>query len=124
MTAETYLMQVKDIDLRIRSLQGELKDCANEGDEKYAQELRSRINTDIEQYKKLKLRIREEIQLLRDNRLSTLLSEYYIRGRSWEQVTEALGKKDIKNVRTTLHEKALKLFEETYQKKYFFQKAL
>lgn len=33
MTPEMYLMQVKDIDLRIRSLKEELKDAENEHDE-------------------------------------------------------------------------------------------
>lgn len=116
MRAEDYLIQVKDIDLRIRSLKGELSDCDNEVDEEYAQELRSKICSDIEQYKQLRLRIREEIQALTDNQYSTLLSEYYVRGKSWEQVTDALGKKDIKNVRDNVHSKALAAFEMAYPK--------
>ena len=123
MRAEEYLSQVKDIDLRIRSLQGELRDYDNEADEEYAQELRSKVYADIEQYKKLRIRIREEIQSLADNQYSTLLSEYYIRGRSWEQVTDAIGKKDIKNVRDNIHGKALEAFEKAYPK-YFFENAL
>lgn len=120
MRANEYLSQVKDIDLRIRSLEGELSDCDNEADEEYARELRSRIFTDIEQYKQLKLRIREEIQALADNQYSTLLSEYYIRGRSWEQVADAIGKKDIKNVRENIHRRACEAFAIAHPK-YFFE---
>lgn len=116
MKAENYLMQVKDIDLRIRSLQGELKDCDAEDDEDFARELRSRIYSDLEQHKRLKVQIREEIQALGNNLYSTLLSEYYIRGRSWEQVAQALGKKDVKNVRLNIHSRALKAFEKAYPK--------
>ena len=123
MRAEKYLSQVEDIDLRIRSLKGELRDCENEADEEYARELRGRIRTDIEQYKQLKLHIREEIQALGDNRLSTLLSERYIRGRTWEQVTEAIGLKDIKNVRVKIHQAALEAFEQAHPE-YFSENAL
>ena len=59
MTPEMYLMQVKDIDLRIRSLKGELKDAENENDEVYAEELRKRINEDIKRYKEIK-KIKDE----------------------------------------------------------------
>lgn len=110
MTPEDYLMQVKDIDLRIRSLEGELHDSEVLGDIDYAREITQRIENDLEKYKELKLRIRDEIQQIGDNRLSTLLTEYYIRGKSWEQVAEALNLKDEKNVRTALREKSLKLF--------------
>lgn len=116
MTPEDYLMQVKNIDLRIRTLQGELHDAENEDDTEYAEELRKHITSDIEKHKEVKFRIRDEIQQIGDNRLSTLLTEYYIRGKSWEQVTEALSLKDPKWVRTRLHEKALKLFASFYPK--------
>lgn len=116
MTVETYLLQVKDIDLRIRSLQGELYECRRDGDEAYVKELESSITANIEKYQSLKLRIRDEIQSLDDNRYVTLLSEYYVKGKSWEDVTEALGKKDTKHVRTTLHERALKSFSEKFSK--------
>ena len=58
---EEYLSQVKDIDLRIRSLEGELHDVEAEQDVEYAEELKSRITTDIAAYKEVKLIIREEI---------------------------------------------------------------
>lgn len=116
MTPEMYLMQVKDIDLRIRSLQGELKDAEKECDEEYAEQLRKCIRKDIEHYKELKLRIREEIQQIGDSKLGTLLTEYYVRGRSWEQVGETIGIKDPKWVRTRLREKALKLFAARFPK--------
>ena len=116
MTPEMYLMQVKDIDLRIRSLRGELKDAENEKDEEYAEQLRKRINEDIEKYKELKLRIRDEIQQIGNARLSVLLTEYYVRGRDWEQVAESLDLKDPKWVRTTLRERALKLFAGAFPK--------
>lgn len=110
MTPEMYLMQVKDIDLRIRSLQGELKDAENENDEGYADYLRKKIGTEVEQYTKTKIKIHDEIMQIKDNKLGTLLSEYYLRGKSWEQVTHAIGHSDPKWVRTRLREKALKLF--------------
>ena len=116
MTPEMYLMQVKDIDLRIRSLRGELKDAENEKDEEYAEQLRKRINEDIDKYKELKLRIRDEIQQIGNARLSVLLTEYYVRGRDWEQVAESLDLKDPKWVRTTLRERALKLFAGAFPK--------
>lgn len=116
MTPEMYLMQVKDLDLRIRSLQGELKDAENENDEEYAEELRKRINEDIKHYKESKLKIREEIQRIGNIRLSVLLTEYYVRGKTWEEVARMLDLKDPKWVRTTLRERALKLFAAAFPK--------
>lgn len=116
MTPEDYLMQVKNIDLRLSSLEAELRAANRERDTEYAEQLRERIKTDIECYKELKMRIRDEIQQINDNRLSTLLMEYYIRGNTWEMVAEAIGIKDAKWVRTRLREKALKLFAATYPK--------
>lgn len=116
MTPEDYLMQVKNIDLRLSSLEAELRAANRERDTEYAEQLRERIKTDIECYKELKMRIRSEIQQINDNRLSTLLMEYYIRGNTWEMVAEAIGIKDSKWVRTRLREKALKLFAATYPK--------
>lgn len=116
MTPEDYLMQVKNIDLRLSSLEAELRAANRESDTEYAEQLRECIKTDIECYKELKMRIRSEIQQINDNRLSTLLMEYYIRGNTWEMVAEAIGIKDSKWVRTRLREKALKLFAATYPK--------
>ena len=116
MTPEMYLMQVKDIDLRIRSLKEELKDAENEHDEEYAEQLRKRITEDIEKYKGLKLRIRDEIQQIGDTKLSILLTEYYVRGRRWEDVTEAVGMKSVKNVREGMHTRALKQFAAQFPK--------
>lgn len=116
MTPEDYLMQVKNIDLRLSSLEAELRAANRERDTEYAEQLREQIKTDIECYKELKMRIRSEIQQINDNRLSTLLMEYYIRGNTWEMVAEAIGIKDSKWVRTRLREKALKLFAATYPK--------
>ena len=116
MTPEDYLMQVKNIDLRIRTLQGELHDAENEDDTEYAEELRKHITSDIEKHKEVKLRIRDEIQQIKDHRLSTLLNEYYIRGRSWEQVAEALNVKSVKNTRETLRAAALKAFAAQFPK--------
>lgn len=116
MNAEEYLEQVKNIDLRIRSLEGELSDSQAEEDTEYAEELRDRITASITTYKELKLRIRDEIQQIKDNRLSTLLTEFYIRGKSWEDVTAALGMRSVKNVREGLHKKALEAFERKFQK--------
>lgn len=118
MTPEDYLMQVKNIELRIRALEGELQDAEKEEDIEYAAELRSHIETDIQKYKALKIRIRNEIQQLPDNRLSTLLIEYYVRGKTWEMVTEALNMKSVKNTRENLKAAALKLFA-AYFPKYF-----
>lgn len=114
MTPEDYLMQVKDIDLRIRSLEGELHDSEVIEDLEYAQELRQRIEKDKKRYELIKLRIRDEIQQIGDNKLSALLTEYYVRGRSWEQVTEALGVRSVKNTRENLRAAALKKFAEKY----------
>ncbi len=118
MNAEEYLEQVKNIDLRIRSLEGELRDSQAEEDTEYAEELRDRIAASIRTYKELKLRIRDEIQQIKDNRLSTLLTEFYIRGKSWEDVTAALGMRSVKNVREGLHKKALEAFEKKFQKNF------
>lgn len=118
MNAEEYLEQVKNIDLRIRSLEGELNDSQAEEDTEYAEELRDRIVASIRTYKELKLRIRDEIQQIKDNRLSTLLTEFYIRGKSWEDVTAALGMRSVKNVREGLHKKALEAFEKKFQKNF------
>lgn len=118
MTTQEYLMQIKDIDLRIRSLEGELDDSDVEEDEEYADELRARILSDMERYKELRFVIREQIQELKDNRSATLLTEYYLRGRSWDQVAAALGMKSVKNVRTGMHTKALEQFSELFQNIY------
>ena len=115
-TPEEYLMQIKDIGLRIKSLEGELRDTEAEEDAEYAEELSTRISEDIARYKELRLRIRDEIQQISDNRLSCLLTEYYVRGKTWEMVAEAIGVKDAKWTRTRLHDKALKLFTSTFPK--------
>ena len=112
MTPEDYLMQIKDISLRIKSLEGELHDAEAEEDTEYAEELSARISADIARYKELRLRIRDEIQQIGD----CLLTEYYVRGKTWEMVAEALGVKSTKNVREGLHAKALKLFAATFPK--------
>ena len=57
MTPEDYLMQIKDISLRIKSLEGELRDAEAEEDAEYAEELSARISADIVRYKELRLRI-------------------------------------------------------------------
>ena len=116
MTPEDYLMQVKDIDLRIRSLKGELQDTEAEGDTEYAEELRRRIRANISHFEELKLTIHDEIQQIGDHKLSALLTEYYIRGRTWEQVAETLGVRSVKNVRECLRAKALKLFAAQFPK--------
>lgn len=115
-TPEEYLLQIKNIDLRIASLYGELSDAEKEKDTEYAEELKKRIVADIEKSKEIKLRIRNEIQQLSDNRLSTLLTEYYVRGKTWEMVAEALNVKSVKNTRENLKNVALKLFAETFPK--------
>lgn len=120
MTPEDYLMQIKDIGLRIKSLEGELHDAEAEEDIEYSEELSARISADLARYKELRLRIRDEIQMIGDNRLSCLLTEYYVRGKTWEMVAEALGVKSIKNVREGLHTKALKLFAATFPKYFLF----
>lgn len=120
MTPEDYLMQIKDIGLRIKSLEGELHDAEAEDDTEYAEELRGRISADIARYKELRLRIRDEIQQIGNNRYSTLLTEYYIRGRTWEQVAEALNVKSIKNTRENLRAAALKAFAAHFPK-YFIK---
>lgn len=116
MTPEDYLMQVKDIDLRIKSLDGELHDAEAVDDTEYAEELRERIKRDLVKFKELKLRIRDEIQQIGDHRLSTLLTEYYIRGKTWEQVAEAIGMKSVKNTRENLRAAALKKFAACFPK--------
>ncbi len=112
MTAEEYLSQITDIDLRIRSLEGELSDSELEADPEYRKELAERIGENIVRAKELKLRIRAEIQNVQDNRLCTLLSEKYVRGRSWEQVADAVGMKSVKHVREGLHSQALEAFRQ------------
>lgn len=116
MNVQDYLMQIKDIDLRIRSLEGELHDSSAEEDAEYADELRDRIEADIERCKEIRIRIRDQIQQLRDNRSVILLTEYYVRGRSWEQVAAALDLKSVKNVREGLHNKALEQFSKKFEK--------
>lgn len=123
MTPEDYLMQVKDIDLRIRSLKGELHDAEAENDSDYADELRQRIEADLEKHMELKLRIRSEIQAIGNNKLSTLLTEYYIRGKTWEQVAEALDVRSVKNTRENLRAQALKAFAAQFPK-YFLNSTL
>ncbi|MBR4627770.1 MAG: hypothetical protein IKO47_08740 [Ruminococcus sp.] len=116
LTTVEYLSQIKDIDLRIRSLEGELHDTECEADKEYQEELISRIRADIEKYKRIKLTIRQQIQELGDNRSSVLLTEYYVRGKSWEQVADALGMKSIKHVREGMHKRAIELFSKKYEK--------
>ncbi len=107
---EQYLQQITDIDLRIRSLEGEFDDAEDECDEEYRLELQGRILQDLEEAKALKLRIRSEIQRVRDHKLCTLLMERYVRGRCWEQVAEAIGNKSIKHVREGLRAQAIAAF--------------
>lgn len=114
MTPEEYLLQVKNIDLRIKALEGELHDAEKENDSEYEEKLRSDIKRDLEKYKEIKLRIRNEIQQIEDHKLCTLLTEYYVRGKSWEQVAESINVKSIKNTRENLRAAALKKFAELY----------
>lgn len=107
---EQYLQQITDIDLRIRSLEGEFDDAEEECDEEYRLELQRRILQDLEEAKALKLRIRSEIQRVRDHKLCTLLMERYVRGKSWEQVAEAIGNRSVKHVREGMREQAIRLF--------------
>lgn len=110
MTAEEYLSQITDIDLRIRSLEGEFDDAEDECDEEYRLELQGRILQNLEQAKALKLRIRSEIQRVTDHKLCALLMERYVRGRSWEQVADALGIQSEKYAREGLKAKAIAAF--------------
>lgn len=110
MTVEEYLSQITDIDLRIRSLESEFDDAEDECDEEYRLELQGRIVQNLEQAKKLKLRIREEIQRVPNHKLCTLLMERYVRGRSWEQVADALGIQSEKYAREGLRVKAIVAF--------------
>lgn len=110
MTAEEYLSQITDIDLRIRSLEGEFDDAEDECDEEYRLELQGRILQNLEQAKALKLRIRSEIQRVTDHKLCALLMERYVRGRSWEQVADALGIQSEKYAREGLKVKAIVAF--------------
>lgn len=116
MTPEMYLMQVKNIDYRIAALEEELRIAENEKDEVYCAELCEKIHEDIQKFKKIKFRIRNEIQSLPDNRLSTLLSEFYVMNKRWEDVTSSIGAKSVKNTRERLKSEALKLFAATYPK--------
>lgn len=115
MTPEQYLMQVRDINLRIRSLNGELKDAENENDEEYAKLLKEQIQKDIDKFKELKLRIRNEIGKLKDHRMSALLTNYYVRDMSWEMVAAELNMNE-KYVRDKLRVKAIKAFAAEYPK--------
>ena len=110
MTPEEYLMQVKNIKLRIKALKGELRDAENEKDANYARTLRERIKDDIDKYEELQLKIRDEIHEIEDHKLSALLIEYYVLGNSWEGVAEALDVKSVKNTRENLRAAALKAF--------------
>ena len=74
-------------------------------------ELQRRILQDLEEAKALKLRIRSEIQRVRDHKLCTLLMERYVRGKSWEQVAEAIGNRSVKHVREGMREQAIRLFQ-------------
>lgn len=121
MTPEDYLMQVKNIKLRVKALKGELKGAEALKDPAYAYLLRERIESDLLKYEKLELRIRDEIHEIEDNKLSALLIEYYVLGKSWEQVAEALGVKSIKNTRENLRAAALKAFAAKHPE-YFFEK--
>jgi len=118
MTTIDYLSQIKDIDLRIRSLEGELHDSALQDDPEYMEELQARIKSDISKYKKLRIEIREQIQQLKDNKAVILLTEYYVRGRSWEQTAAALEMKSVKHVRECMHKRAIELFLKKYGKYY------
>lgn len=109
MTPEQYLMQVRNINLRIRSLNGELKDAENENDEEYAKLLKEQIQKDIDKFKELKLRIRNEIGKIKDHRMSALLTNYYVRDMSWEMVAAELNMNE-KYVRDKLREKAIRAF--------------
>ena len=114
-TPEEYLLQIRNIDLRIRATQGELFDAENENDEEYANQLKKLIQKDLDKLKELKLRIRNEIQQLPDHRLSALLTDYYVRDMSWERVAAELNMNE-KYVRDKLRVKAIKAFAAEYPK--------
>ena len=120
MTPEDYLMQIKNIKLRIKALKGELKGDEAIKDPAYSTLLRERINADLIKYEALELRIREEIHEIEDHKLSALLIEYYVLGKSWEQVAEALDVKSVKNTRENLRSAALKAFAAKHPK-YFLE---
>lgn len=114
-TPEEYLMQIRNIDLRIRATQGELSDAENEEDIDYANQLKDQIQKDLDKFKEIKLRIRSEISQLKDHRLSALLIDYYVRDLSWERVAANLNMNE-KYVRDKLRVKAIKAFAAEYPK--------
>lgn len=118
MTPEQYLRQITDIDLRIRSLEGELYDSESEEDEEYRDELQTRIGDSLTAAKTLRSQIRDEIQNVRDNRLCALLTEKYVRGRSWEQIAETLNMRSVKHVREGLHGRAVRAFVDANPEKF------
>lgn len=94
MTVKQYLLGVKNIDMRIESLNG------------YPQEQKK--------LRAFKETVTNQIHGLRDNRHATLLEYRYLQGLKWSEVTDKLKYPDADYVRRHLHATSLREFEMQY----------
>lgn len=134
MTAKEYLLQIRDIDKKIASLERSIEQCKeratsitskfseippqHNGDvsQKIAINAEKAVDyeTDVkmlkEEVEQLKIKISREIDDVPNNTYSALLRDYYVNGLPWEDVAENIDK-DSDYTRKVLHQSALKEFE-------------
>lgn len=94
MTVKQYLLGVRNIEMRIASL------------DDYPQE-----QAKLREFKGI---VANQIHGLHDNRHAALLEYRYLKGLTWGEVTDRLGYYDADYVRRCLHAASLKEFEQQY----------
>lgn len=132
MTAKEYLKQARTIDMEINTKIEELhqlklkascvqsvaiservKTSHENSSNKIIDEivdLQNEINTEIDKLVDLKTEIRKNINKISDTRYVSILTNYYINRKTWEEIAE-ITKYDLRWVHR-LHSRALKALEE------------
>lgn len=139
MTAKEYLLQIRDIDKKIASLERSIEQCKERAtsitakfseippqhngsvSQKIAINAEKAVDyeTDVkmlkEEAEQLKIKISREIDNVPNNTYSALLRDYYVNGLPWEDVAENIDK-DSDYTKKELHNKALAMFEKSFLK--------
>ncbi len=136
MTAKEYLMQVRYLDKLINAKISELDKLEKQitslhsvtlGDKvKFSAgwnsiqrtvdkiiDMRTEINDEIDRLVDLKAVIRKQLNSLNDNRFISVMIEYYINSRTFEQIAEDMNYSNRQVIR--IHGKALKKFRELFK---------
>ena len=101
MDLNEYLLRIKKIDARIDTL--------------------SESEADKERYERFKAfrdSVKEDIDSIADSTLAVIIEDYYVKDKTWEEISAKLGYRDPRYVKGTLKERALAELEKIIAKKY------